>query len=189
MENSCKIRDPVGEQQYRNPVECHVMDKNDPPIVGIVMGSASDAPTMRKSCEILDQLQIPWEMKVCSAHRTPQRAHDFATTAADRGIKVIIAAAGMAAHLAGTMAALTHLPVLGVPMEGKLAGGLDALLATVNMPRGIPVGTLSMGNHGAVNAALFTAAILAIADPAIEKRLIEYRKQQTDAVPEEPPAE
>lgn len=155
------------------------------PLVGIVMGSASDGETMKKCAATLDELGIPYEMKVCSAHRTPQRAHDFATTAAGRGMKVIIAAAGMSAHLAGVMAALTHLPVLGVPMDGKLAGGLDALLATCNMPKGIPVGTMSMGSHGAINAALFAAAILATGDKAIEQRLIEYRKKQTAAVPEE----
>lgn len=159
------------------------------PLVGIVMGSASDAPAMRKCAATLEELGIPFEMKVCSAHRTPQRAHDFATTAADRGIKVIIAAAGMSAHLAGVMAALTHLPVLGVPMEGKLAGGLDALLATANMPRGIPVGTMSMGSHGAVNAALFAAAILATSDTDIETKLKAYRQKQTAAIPEEPPVE
>ena len=119
--------------------------------------------------------------------RTPQRAHDYATGAAGRGIKVIIAAAGMSAHLAGVMAALTHLPVIGVPMEGKLAGGLDALLATVNMPKGIPVATVSLGGHGAVNAALLAAAILATGDPQIENRLLAYRKKQTDGIPEDLP--
>ena len=151
------------------------------------MGSASDADTMRKCAETLDDLGIGYEMKICSAHRTPQRAHDFATTAAGRGLKVIIAAAGMSAHLAGVMAALTHLPVLGVPMEGKLAGGLDALLATCNMPKGIPVGTMSMGSHGAVNAALFAAAILGTSDKDIQGRLIAFREKQA-AVPEEPPS-
>lgn len=154
------------------------------PLVGIVMGSASDGPTMKKCAEVLDELGIAYEMKVCSAHRTPQRAHDFATTAAERGMKVIIAAAGMSAHLAGVMASLTHLPVLGVPMEGKLAGGLDALLSTCNMPKGIPVGTMSQGSHGAVNAALFAAAILATSDKTIEQKLIAYRQAQTAAVPE-----
>jgi len=157
------------------------------PLVGIVMGSATDAPTMKETTKVLDQLGIAWEWKVCSAHRTPQRAHDFATTAAKRGIKVIIAAAGMSAHLAGVMAALTHLPVLGVPMEGKIAGGLDAILSTCNMPKGIPVGTMSLGSHGAVNAALFAAAILATGDKTIEAKLVEYRKKQTDGVVEEPP--
>ncbi len=161
---------------------------SDSPLVGIVMGSPSDAPTMHKCAATLRTLGIPYEMKVCSAHRTPQRAHDFATTAADRGMKVIIAAAGMSAHLAGVMAALTHLPVLGVPMDGKLGGGLDALLSTCNMPKGIPVGTMSMGSHGAVNAALFAAAIIATSDPALNQRLIEFRAQQTAAIDEEPPA-
>ena len=153
------------------------------------MGSATDAPVMRRTCEVLDELGIGWEMKICSAHRTPQRAYDYATTAADRGLKVLIAAAGMSAHLAGVMAALTHLPVLGVPMEGKLAGGLDALLSTVNMPRGVPVGTMSLGNHGAINAALFATAILAVSDTDIEKKLKAYRRKQTESVPEQPPAD
>ncbi len=154
------------------------------PLVLIVMGSDSDGPTMRRCADVLADLDIAYEMKVCSAHRTPQRAHDLATGAAARGIRVIIAAAGMSAHLAGVMAALSHLPVLGVPMEGKLAGGLDAVLSTVNMPKGIPVGTMSLGSHGAVNAALFAAAILATADIQIESRLIAYRQKQTASVPE-----
>ena len=165
------------------------MSKTNPPVVGIVMGSASDAPTMRKTCELLDELDIAYEVKICSAHRTPQRAHDFATTAQQRGLKVIIAAAGMSAHLAGVMASLTPLPVLGVPMEGKLAGGLDALLSTVNMPRGVPVGTMSMGGHGASNAALFAASILALSDQALANRLADYRCRQTEAVPEKIPEE
>lgn len=157
------------------------------PVVGIVMGSPSDAPTMRQCAAMLDELGIAWEMKVCSAHRTPQRAHDFVSTAKQRGLKIIIAAAGMSAHLAGVMAAGTHLPVIGVPMEGKLMGGLDALLSTVNMPKGIPVATVSVGSHGAVNAALLAAAILALSDTSLEQRLIAYRKKQTDSIAEEPP--
>jgi 5-(carboxyamino)imidazole ribonucleotide mutase len=157
------------------------------PVVGIVMGSVNNAQTMRQCSAVLEQLGIPYEMKVCSAHRTPKRAHDFVTTAAERGLKVIIAAAGLSAHLAGVMAAGTHLPVLGVPMEGQLMGGLDALLSTCNMPKGIPVGTMSMGSHGAVNAALFAASILALSDRDLEQRLLAYRKAQTDAVPEYPP--
>jgi len=160
-----------------------------PPVVGIVMGSASDAPTMRHCAALLGELGIPHEMKVCSAHRTPDRAHRYATTAVERGLKVIVAAAGMSAHLAGVMAALTPLPVLGVPMEGRLMGGLDALLSTCNMPKGIPVATMSMGTHGAVNAALFAAAILSTSDPALAARLVEYRRRQTQGVPEEAPAE
>ena len=168
------------------------MSEQTKPLVGIVMGSASDASTMRQCADTLAELGIGWEMKVCSAHRTPQRAHDYATTAADRGLKVIVAAAGMSAHLAGVMAALTHLPVLGVPMQGAsggLAGGLDALLSTCNMPSGVPVATMSLGDHGAVNAALFAAAILATSDPQIEARLRQYRAEQTAAVPADPPAE
>jgi 5-(carboxyamino)imidazole ribonucleotide mutase len=153
------------------------------------MGSASDAPTMRKCAETLDQLGIGWEMKVVSAHRTPQRAHDYATTAADRGLKIIVAAAGMSAHLAGVMASLTHLPVLGVPMEGKINGGLDAILSICNMPKGVPVGTMSLGEHGAVNAALFAAAILATSDAQLEQRLKQFRAEQTAAVPEDPPGD
>ncbi|QDU32679.1 N5-carboxyaminoimidazole ribonucleotide mutase [Poriferisphaera corsica] len=157
------------------------------PLVGIVMGSPSDAPTMKKCADILDELSIPYEMKICSAHRTPERAHTFATTAAERGIKVVIAAAGMSAHLAGVMAAYTHIPVLGVPMDGKLMGGLDALLSTCNMPKGIPVGTMSMGSHGAVNAALFAVSILATSNKEIEAKYIEFRKKQSAAIPEDVP--
>ena len=153
------------------------------------MGSASDGPTMHHAANTLAELQIPYEMKVVSAHRTPQRAHDYVTSAADRGLKVIIAAAGMAAHLAGVTASLTHLPVLGVPMDGKLMGGMDALLATVQMPKGIPVGTFAVGRHGAVNAAIFAASILALSDSAVNERLIDFRRRQTEAVPEEVPAQ
>ena len=163
------------------------MNGTHQPLVGIVIGSASDLPTMRKGTAVLEELGIPYELKICSAHRTPDRAHKYGTTAAQRGIKVIIAGAGMSAHLAGVMASLTHLPVLGVPMEGKLSGGLDALLSTVNMPRGIPVGTMSMGSHGTVNAALFAAAILALSDTETDTRLQDYRKKQSASIPEDPP--
>jgi len=162
------------------------MDVNANPIVSIIMGSDSDAPTMRKASEVLSELKIPHEIKVISAHRTPKRAHDYTVSAIDRGLKVIIAAAGMAAHLAGVTAAGTHIPVLGVPMEGNLMGGLDALLATVQMPKGIPVATFAVGSHGAINAALFAVSILALSDSEINDRLIAYRQKQTDAVPEEP---
>ena len=155
------------------------------PRVGIVMGSPTDAETMEKTRAVLSELGLPCEMKVCSAHRTPQRAHNYATTAAKRGLEVIIAAAGMSAHLAGVMAALTHLPVIGVPMEGKLAGGLDSLLSTVNMPKGVPVATVSLGSHGATNAGILAASIIARGDKDVEQRLIEYRKQQSEAVPED----
>lgn len=165
------------------------MNEPTQPLVGIVVGSASDVPTIRKGTAVLEELGIPYELKICSAHRTPARAHAYGTSAAQRGIKVIIAAAGMSAHLAGAMAALTHLPVLGVPIDGKLAGGLDALLSTVNMPRGVPVGTMSMGSHGAVNAALFAAAILGLSDDDTRTRLQAYRQKQSESIPEEPPEE
>lgn len=165
------------------------MNEPTQPLVGIVVGSASDVPTIRKGTAVLEELGIPYELKICSAHRTPARAHTYGTSAAQRGIKVIIAAAGMSAHLAGVMAALTHLPVLGVPIDGKLAGGLDALLSTVNMPRGVPVGTMSMGSHGAVNAALFAAAILGLSDNDTRTRLQAYRQNQSESIPEEPPEE
>ncbi len=157
------------------------------PVVGILMGSASDAPTMYRAADTLEGLGIGYEMKVASAHRTPQRVREYCETAPGRGLKVIIAAAGMSAHLAGVVAALTHLPVLGVPMEGKLAGGLDALLSMCNMPRGIPVATMSMGSHGAVNAALFAAAILALEDDAVRQRLLAYRQQQSEQTEEQVP--
>ncbi|MBL4699851.1 MAG: 5-(carboxyamino)imidazole ribonucleotide mutase [Phycisphaeraceae bacterium] len=159
------------------------------PLIGIVMGSASDAPTMRKAAAILEEFGIPYEIKVCSAHRTPARAHAYGTTAKERGLKCIIAAAGMAAHLAGVMGSLTTLPILGVPMDGKFMGGLDALLATVQMPKGIPVATFTVGSHGAVNAALFAVAMLAVNDPEMSKKLDDYRAKQTAAIPEDLPAE
>ena len=153
------------------------------------MGSASDASTMRNAAAILEEFGIPYEMKVCSAHRTPARAHAYGTTAKERGLKCIIAAAGMAAHLAGVMGSLTTLPILGVPMDGKFMGGLDALLATVQMPKGIPVATFTVGSHGAVNAALFAVAMLAVNDPEMSKKLDDYRAKQTAAIPEDVPAQ
>lgn len=161
---------------------------NNTPLIGIVMGSASDGPTMRQAAKILDEFGIPYEMKVCSAHRTPARAHAFGSTAKARGLKCIIAAAGMAAHLAGVMGSLTTLPILGVPMEGKVMGGLDALLSTVQMPKGIPVATFAVGSHGAVNAALFAVSMLALSDPALAQKLEDYRAAQTAAIPEDLPA-
>ncbi|TVR84118.1 MAG: 5-(carboxyamino)imidazole ribonucleotide mutase [Rhodospirillales bacterium] len=156
------------------------------PLVGIIMGSQSDWTTMRRAGETLDRLDIPWEARVTSAHRTPERLHRYATEARDRGLKVIIAGAGMAAALPGSAAAVTPLPVLGVPMEGSLMGGLDALLAMAQMPPGIPVGTLGIGRAGATNAALLAAAILALGDSAIADRLDAFRAAQTAAVPEIP---
>jgi len=162
-------------------------EQTSQPRVGILLGSPTDAETMKRTQQTLEQLGIPSEMKVCSAHRTPQRAHDYATSAAERGLEVIVAAAGMSAHLAGVMAALTHLPVIGVPMEGKLAGAIDSLLSTVNMPKGVPVATVSLGSHGATNAGILAASIIARGDKDVEQRLIEFRQQQSEAVPEDPP--
>ena len=154
--------------------------------VGIIMGSTSDWETMRHAVDILAVLEIPHETRVVSAHRTPQRLYDYATGAADRGLKVLIAGAGGAAHLPGMAAAMTHLPVLGVPVESHALKGMDSLLSIVQMPGGIPVGTLAIGKAGAINAALLAAAILALADPALEERLKAWRSTQTDNVAELP---
>ncbi len=152
------------------------------PLVGILMGSKSDWEVMRTAAETLQKLQVPHEARVISAHRTPDVAFDYAGSAEARGLKVIIAGAGGAAHLAGVLAAKTILPVLGVPMESKALKGLDSLLSIVQMPAGIPVGTLAIGQAGATNAALFAAAILATSDPALRQRLHDYRRQQTQKV-------
>jgi len=156
------------------------------PSVGIIMGSTSDWETMRHAADLLDELGIAHEAKVVSAHRTPQRLYDYAGSAADRGLKVIVAGAGGAAHLPGMTAALTHLPVLGVPVESKTLKGVDSLYSIVQMPAGIPVGTLAIGKAGAKNAALLAAAILALADPDLSARLQAWRAAQTDGVATEP---
>lgn len=156
------------------------------PLVGILMGSKNDWETMRAASDALTELQIPHESKVISAHRTPARHHEYVTSAKDRGIKTIIAGAGMAAHLAGVTAALTTLPVFGVPLKGGLSDGLDSLLATVQMPGGVPVGTLAVGRAGAKNAALLSAAVLALSDPSLDARLVAYRESMSAAVPTEP---
>jgi 5-(carboxyamino)imidazole ribonucleotide mutase len=153
--------------------------------VGIVMGSASDWETMRHAAETLQKLGIAHEARVVSAHRTPDRTISYAKTARERGLKVIIAGAGLAAGLPGMVAAMTPLPVLGVPLNGAL-DGLDSLLSMVQMPGGIPVGTLAIGRHGAVTAAVLAASILALSDPKVAASLDAYRTAQTDAVPEEP---
>jgi 5-(carboxyamino)imidazole ribonucleotide mutase len=158
----------------------------DAPDVGIVMGSTSDWETLRSAAEVFDRLGVPYEVKVVSAHRTPDRLFRYAEEAAPRGLKVIIAGAGGAAHLPGMMAAKTHLPVLGVPVESAVLRGVDSLLSIVQMPAGVPVGTLAIGRAGAVNAALFAAAILALEDGTIRQALLEYRAEQTAAVPETP---
>ena len=156
------------------------------PLVGVVMGSRSDWETMRGAVEVLDALGIPAEARVVSAHRTPDRLFDYARTAEGRGLHLIIAGAGGAAHLPGMLAALTILPVLGVPVESRVLRGVDSLLSIVQMPRGIPVGTLAIGAAGAANAGLLAAAILARHDPALRDRLAEYRAKQTADVAESP---
>ncbi len=156
------------------------------PMVGIVMGSQSDWPTMRHAAATLEALGIAHEARIISAHRTPQRAEAYAGGARERGLKVIVAGAGGAAHLAGVFAALTPLPVLGVPMESPALKGMDSLLSTVQMPGGIPVGTLAIGKPGAINAALLAAAILALSDPDIAAALDDWRARQTAKVPEVP---
>ena len=154
--------------------------------VGIIMGSTSDWETMRHAADVLDALGVAHETRVVSAHRTPQRLYDYATSAADRGIRVIIAGAGGAAHLPGMAAAMTHLPVLGVPVESKALKGMDSLLSIVQMPGGVPVGRLAIGKAGATNAGLFAASILALADPALAERLKAWRQAQTDSVADAP---
>ena len=157
-----------------------------PPPVAIVMGSQSDWPTMRHAAETLDTLKIDYEARIISAHRTPRRLYDFAGTAKLDGFKIIIAGAGGAAHLPGMIAAITTLPVFGVPVRSKALSGQDSLLSIVQMPAGIPVGTLAIGEAGATNAALLAAAILALNDPEIEASLDLYRRTQTAAVAEFP---
>ncbi|MEP9359360.1 5-(carboxyamino)imidazole ribonucleotide mutase [Sphingomonas sp. KR3-1] len=150
------------------------------------MGSTSDWETMHHAAKVLDQLGVAHETKVVSAHRTPQRLYDYATGAAKRGLKVVIAGAGGAAHLPGMAASMTHLPVLGVPVESKALKGMDSLLSIAQMPGGIPVGTLAIGKAGAINAGLLAAAILAISDEALSERLQAWRAAQTDGVATDP---
>ncbi len=155
---------------------------SDQPTVSIVMGSKSDLETMQEAAKILEAFGIAHEMRVISAHRTPARAHEFGSTAEARGVKVIIAGAGKAAHLAGVMASLTTLPVVGVPMKTSDLGGLDSLLSTVQMPGGIPVATTAIGNAGAKNAGLLAVAILALSDAALSAKLKDYRKTMSQEV-------
>jgi 5-(carboxyamino)imidazole ribonucleotide mutase len=152
------------------------------PLVGIVMGSKSDWETMAAAAETLEELGVACEVRVLSAHRTPKEAHEYAATAESRGLEIVIAGAGGAAHLAGVMAANTILPVLGVPMESNALHGLDSLLSTVQMPAGVPVGTLAIGKAGATNAALLAAAILANKHPKVKEALRKYREEQTKKV-------
>nr|WP_227421586.1 5-(carboxyamino)imidazole ribonucleotide mutase [Pacificispira spongiicola] len=156
------------------------------PQIGIIMGSQSDWPTMKHAADTLEALGVPFEARIVSAHRTPKRLVDYAESAKARGLKAIIAGAGGAAHLPGMTASMTPLPVFGVPIESKTLKGQDSLLSIVQMPAGIPVGTLAIGRAGAINAALLSAAVLALNDPAIAAALDDFRARQTAAVAEEP---
>ena len=154
--------------------------------IAIVMGSQSDWPTMQCAAKVLDELGVGYDARIVSAHRTPERMYDFAKGAADEGFQVIIAGAGGAAHLPGMISALTHLPVLGVPVQSKALSGLDSLLSIVQMPAGVPTGTLAIGEAGATNAGLFAASILATNDAALTERLKAWRAARRDAVTEKP---
>ncbi|MFP4314121.1 MAG: 5-(carboxyamino)imidazole ribonucleotide mutase [Alphaproteobacteria bacterium] len=163
------------------------MTHSDPnPLIGIIMGSQSDWDTMKKAHEILHEFNIPHEVKIVSAHRTPERMYDYAKTAKGRGLKVIIAGAGGAAHLPGMTASLTPLPVLGVPVKSKALKGMDSLLSIAQMPGGIPVGTLAIGEAGAKNAALLAAAILGAFDKDVAEKLEQYRQKMSDSVKDVP---
>ncbi len=153
-----------------------------PPLVGVVMGSRSDWPTLQRAAAVLEQFGVPHACEVVSAHRTPDKLADYARSAADRGLKLIIAGAGGAAHLPGMLAAQTHLPVLGVPVESAMLRGVDSLLSIVQMPAGVPVGTLAIGPAGAANAALLAVSILALEDAALRGKLVAYRAEQTARV-------
>lgn len=159
---------------------------NGTAVVGIIMGSQSDWPTLKNAASILDKLEVPYEARVVSAHRTPARLIKYAASAKERGLQVIIAGAGGAAHLPGMTASMTPLPVLGVPVQTKALGGQDSLYSIVQMPAGIPVGTLAIGEMGATNAGLLAAQILALNDPQLSERVDAYRAAQTASVPDAP---
>ena len=159
---------------------------SDTPVVGVIMGSQSDWPIMEKACELLDQLGVAFEARIVSAHRTPQRLYDYAQAAKGRGLKVIIAGAGGAAHLPGMAASMTPLPVLGVPVQSRALSGIDSLLSIAQMPKGVPVGTLAIGEAGAANAGLLAASIIALENDDVAAKLDAFRDQQTDAVQEIP---
>ncbi len=162
------------------------MTSREAPVVGIIMGSQSDWSTMKHAADTLDNLGIACETRIVSAHRTPDRLYAYAAEARDRGLRVIIAAAGGAAHLPGMAAAMTPLPVFGVPIESKALKGMDSLLSIVQMPGGVPVGTLAIGKPGAINAALLAAAVVALMDDAVAQALDAWRQHQTDGVAIEP---
>lgn len=164
------------------------MDKAQTPVVGIIMGSQSDWPVMREAAQMLEMMGVAHEVRIVSAHRTPQRLVEYATSAKDRGLKVIIAGAGGAAHLPGMAAAMTPLPVLGVPVQSKALKGLDSLLSIVQMPKGVPVGTLAIGEAGAANAGILAASIIALEDAGVAEKLDAFRAAQTDSVKEAPEA-
>lgn len=155
-------------------------------VVGIVMGSQSDWATMKLAAEVLDELDVAYETKVVSAHRTPDRLWAYGKSAVERGLKVVVAGAGGAAHLPGMMASKTRLPVIGVPIQSKALNGMDSLLSIAQMPGGCPVATMAIGTAGATNAGLMAAAILAVSDAALGERLDRWRERQSDAVPEDP---
>jgi len=157
---------------------------DEKPVVGIIMGSRSDWPTLKAAASVLDALKIAYETKVVSAHRTPKRLYDYAASASERGLKVIIAGAGGAAHLPGMTASMTELPVLGVPIESRTLKGLDSLLSIAQMPAGVPVGTLAIGEAGAANAALLAAQILALSDRHLAARVMAWRAAQTESIAE-----
>jgi 5-(carboxyamino)imidazole ribonucleotide mutase len=154
------------------------------PVVGIIMGSRSDWPTLKAAASVLEKLKVPYETRVVSAHRTPKRLYSYATSAQKRGLRVIIAGAGGAAHLPGMTASMTELPVLGVPIESRTLKGLDSLLSIAQMPAGVPVGTLAIGAAGATNAGLLAAQILALGDRRLAARVTAFRAAQTDAIAE-----
>jgi 5-(carboxyamino)imidazole ribonucleotide mutase len=156
------------------------------PVVGVIMGSQSDWPVMEKACELLDQLGVAFEARIVSAHRTPQRLYEYAQGAKARGLKVIIAGAGGAAHLPGMAASMTPLPVLGVPAQSRALNGIDSLLSIAQMPKGIPVGTLAIGEAGAANAGLLAASIIALENTDVAEKLSAFRASQTEAVQEIP---
>ncbi|MEL7539371.1 MAG: 5-(carboxyamino)imidazole ribonucleotide mutase [Pseudomonadota bacterium] len=159
---------------------------SDTPVVGVIMGSQSDWPVMQKACAILDELGVAFEAKIVSAHRTPDRLFDYAKAAKARGLKVIIAGAGGAAHLPGMAASMTPLPVLGVPVQSKALNGIDSLLSIAQMPKGIPVGTLAIGEAGAANAGILAASIIALDQPDVAAKLEAFRAAQSAAVQESP---
>lgn len=161
------------------------MSQADQPLVGVIMGSKSDWETMRNACEILESFDVPYEKRVVSAHRTPAWMNEYATTAQSRGLKIIIAGAGGAAHLPGMVASQTTLPVLGVPVKSRALNGLDSLLSIVQMPGGIPVGTLAIGDAGAKNAGLLAVRILATTDTDLQERLAKFQEEQTQKVLED----